>query len=204
VAVFAENSLHAGVVALVTELLPLQSLICLQPSLRGHPSPGLAMYPDLNKRSLAGNRGTISHKAINELRKPRGAAWITTLKSAQIRAPVQGDELQPGCSPGATKSALGSAKSSTSTKSVSTLHSRSSFEFERLEYQIAAEAALDGLYVIRTRVAKKQMSSADAVRSYKALANVERAFCSMKTIDLDIRPINHRVEGQHRAICQNA
>jgi hypothetical protein len=49
------------------------------------------------------------------------------------------------------------------------------FEFKRLEPQIAAEAALDGLYVIRTRMPKKQMTSAEAVRSYKALAEVERA-----------------------------
>ena len=50
------------------------------------------------------------------------------------------------------------------------------FEFHRLEEQIGAEAALDGIYVIRTSVPKKRMSAADAVRNYKALENVERAF----------------------------
>jgi hypothetical protein len=75
----------------------------------------------------------------------------------------------------------------------------SALEFKRLESQIAAEAALDGLYVIRTSVPKKQMTSADAVRSYKALAEVERAFRSMKTIDLHIRPIHHRLEERVRA-----
>jgi hypothetical protein len=64
---------------------------------------------------------------------------------------------------------------------------------------IAAEAALDGLYVIRTSVSKKQMTSAEAVRSYKALAEVERAFRSMKTTDLHIRPIHHRLEERVRA-----
>ena len=73
------------------------------------------------------------------------------------------------------------------------------FKFQRLEKQIAAEAALDGIYVIRTSVPKKQMSSAEAVRSYKALAEVERAFRSMKTIDLHIRPIHHHLEGRVRA-----
>jgi len=73
------------------------------------------------------------------------------------------------------------------------------FEFKRLEDQIAAEAALDGLYVIRTSVPEKQMTSDEAVRSYKALAEVERAFRSMKTIDLRIRPIHHRLEGRVRA-----
>jgi hypothetical protein len=75
----------------------------------------------------------------------------------------------------------------------------SGFEFHRLEKQIAAEAALDGLYVIRTSVPKKQMNSAEAVRSYKALAEVERAFRSMKTIDLHIRPIHHHLESRVRA-----
>jgi hypothetical protein len=75
----------------------------------------------------------------------------------------------------------------------------SGFEFHRLEQQIGAEAALDGLYVIRTSVPKKQMTSAEAVRSYKALAEVERAFRSMKTIDLHIRPIHHRLEERVRA-----
>jgi transposase len=53
--------------------------------------------------------------------------------------------------------------------------------------------------VIRTSVPKKQMTSADAVRSYKVLAEVERAFRSMKTIDLHIRPIHHRLEERVRA-----
>jgi len=53
--------------------------------------------------------------------------------------------------------------------------------------------------VIRTSVPKKQMSSAEAVRSYKALAEVERAFRSMKTLALHIRPIHHRLEHRVRA-----
>ncbi|EQD43412.1 transposase, IS4 family protein, partial [mine drainage metagenome] len=61
------------------------------------------------------------------------------------------------------------------------------FEFKALEEHIAAEAALDGLYVIRTSVPKKRMSAADAVRNYKALANVERAFRALKTVDLKVR-----------------
>jgi transposase len=73
------------------------------------------------------------------------------------------------------------------------------FEFHRLEQQIAAEAALDGIYVIRSSVPKKQMDSAGAVHSYKALAQVERAFGSMKTIDLHIRPIHHHLADRVRA-----
>ncbi len=73
------------------------------------------------------------------------------------------------------------------------------FDFKALEEHIAAEAALDGIYVIRTSVPKKRMSAADAVRNYKALANVERAFRALKTVDLKVRPIHHRLENRVRA-----
>jgi len=74
-----------------------------------------------------------------------------------------------------------------------------SFDFALRREQIAAEAALDGIYVIRTGVAKRTMSSSDAVRNYKALSSVERAFRSLKTVDLKIRPIHHRLENRVRA-----
>jgi len=73
------------------------------------------------------------------------------------------------------------------------------FDFKALEEHIAAEAALDGIYVIRTSVPQKRMSAADAVRNYKALANVERAFRALKTVDLKVRPIHHRLETRVRA-----
>jgi transposase len=73
------------------------------------------------------------------------------------------------------------------------------FAFHRREDTIASEAALDGIYVIRTSVAKKQMTAADCVRNYKSLAEVERAFRSMKTIDLKIRPIHHRLADRVRS-----
>jgi transposase len=74
-----------------------------------------------------------------------------------------------------------------------------SFKFSLLSEQITAEAALDGIYVIRTGVAKRTMSSGDAVRNYKALSSVERAFRSLKTVDLKVRPIHHRLETRVRA-----
>ena len=63
---------------------------------------------------------------------------------------------------------------------------------------IEAEAALDGLYVIRTSV-PTAMPSEQVVRHYKGLAEVERAFRSLKTVDLKIRPIHHRLENRVRA-----
>lgn len=73
------------------------------------------------------------------------------------------------------------------------------FSFERNSASIAAEAALDGVYIIRTSVGAPQMEAADCVRNYKALANVERAFRSLKTIDLKVRPIHHRTADRVRA-----
>jgi transposase len=213
----------------------------------------------LERLVLVGDRGMISHKAIDSLRALDGLAWITALKSSQIRALVQGGELQLGLFdernlfefshpdfPGERLMAcrnveLGKLRAhkrqallEATEKELQKVQARiengslagrdkigvrvgkvlnkykvgkhfaltieeSGFEFKRLENQIAAEAALDGIYVIRTSVPKKQMNSAEAVRSYKALAEVERAFRSMKTIDLHIRPIHHRLEGRVRA-----
>lgn len=73
------------------------------------------------------------------------------------------------------------------------------FAFSRRQQAIEAEAALDGIYIIRTSIGKQQMEAADCVRNYKALANVERAFRSLKTVDLKIRPIHHRTADRVRA-----
>jgi transposase len=213
----------------------------------------------LERLVLVGDRGMISHKAIDTLRSLDGLAWITALKSTQIRALVQGGTLQLGLFdernlfefshpdfPGERLMAcrnvdLGKLRAhkreallAATEKELEKVHARiergaltgrdqigirvgkvlnkykvgkhfvlsieeAHFQFQRLEAQIGAEAALDGLYVIRTSVPKTQMSSAEAVRSYKALAEVERAFRSMKTIDLHVRPIHHHLEGRVRA-----
>ena len=74
-----------------------------------------------------------------------------------------------------------------------------SFTFTRKTQSIAAEAALDGLYIIRTSVKAERMDAATCVRTYKSLAQVERAFRSIKTMDLKVRPIHHYLEGRVRA-----
>lgn len=73
------------------------------------------------------------------------------------------------------------------------------FSYRLDEARIAEEAALDGLYVIRTSLAEQRLSAEDTVRSYKQLSCVERAFRSMKTMDQMIRPIYHRLEERVRA-----
>jgi transposase len=67
------------------------------------------------------------------------------------------------------------------------------------EARVAAEAALDGLYVIRTSVPAARLDAADTVRTYKRLSDVERAFRSLKTIDLRVRPIRHRLAARVRS-----
>jgi hypothetical protein len=213
----------------------------------------------LERLVLVGDRGMISHKAIGELRTLDELAWITALKSSQIRALVQGGDLQLGlfdernlfefshpdfpnerlvacrnAELGRLRAHKREALLTATEQELKKVQARiehgslagrdkigvrvgkvvnkykvgkhfalsieeSGFTFKRLDQQITAEAALDGLYVIRTSVPKKQMSSAEAVRSYKALAEVERAFRAMKTIDLHIRPIHHRLENRVRA-----
>src|SRR5579863_4330854 len=213
----------------------------------------------LERLVLVGDRGMISHKAIDTLRSLEGLAWITALKSSQIRALVQGGALQLGlfdernlfefahpdypgerlmacrnadlgCLRAHKREALlvatereleqirirvengtlrGQDKIGVRVGTVVNKHKVAKllaltiedgrFTFHRLTEQIAAEAALDGIYIIRTSVPKEQMDSAEAVRSYKALAEVERAFRSMKTLDLHIRPIHHWLETRVRA-----
>jgi transposase len=74
-----------------------------------------------------------------------------------------------------------------------------SFSYERDEEAIAAESSLDGIYVVRTTVSPERMAPAEVVRSYKSLANVERAFRCIKTVDLNIRPIHHHKPDRVRA-----
>jgi hypothetical protein len=73
-----------------------------------------------------------------------------------------------------------------------------SFSYARNQDSINAEAALDGIYVLRTSVDASHLDSGEVVSSYKALAQVERAFRAFNT-DLDIRPIRHRTEDRVRA-----
>ena len=80
------------------------------------------------------------------------------------------------------------------------------FSFEIDAEKVSAEAALDGIYVIRTSL-ENEVSAEDAVRHYKALSQVERAFRSIKTMDLEVRPIRHYQERRvktHLFLCMLA
>jgi len=207
---------------------------------------------------LVGDRGMISHKAIGELKEIEGMAWITALKSTQIRGLVETGALQLGLfdernlfefsdpkypderliacrNPQLAKlraykrqalleattleldkirervergALQGTAKIGVKlgrvldkykvAKHFELTITDTSVKYHILASQVAAEAALDGVYVIRTPLPKKQMAAPEAVRSYKALTQVERAFRSLKTVDLKIRPIHHRLESRVR------
>jgi Transposase DDE domain len=73
------------------------------------------------------------------------------------------------------------------------------FSFSRKTEQIAREAELDGIYILRTSLSDAACAVDDVVRSYKQLSRVERAFRTLKGVDLEIRPIFHRLEKRVRA-----
>lgn len=74
-----------------------------------------------------------------------------------------------------------------------------SFSFSRNQDSIASEAALDGIYVLRTTIDGDELDTAGVISAYKDLSRVERDFRSMKAIDIDIRPIHHHLQDRVRA-----
>jgi hypothetical protein len=73
------------------------------------------------------------------------------------------------------------------------------FAFRIRDEQVAQEAALDGIYILRTSLAAKTMDAPQVVRSYKSLSDVERAFRCLKSVDLKVRPIHHRLAERVRS-----
>jgi hypothetical protein len=208
---------------------------------------------------IVGDRGMIAQTSIDTLKTVDGVAWITALKSAQIRTLLTGGALQLGLFddrnlvelthpdyPGERLMAcrnpeLGKLRAhkrqdllAATTAALEKIQRRvaggrlrgraeiglrvgrvinqykvakhfrvtitdATFTFAIRTDRVATEAALDGIYVIRTNVTAAKLSAADAVRHYKALSQVERAFRSLKTIDLHVRPIHHRLADRVRS-----
>jgi hypothetical protein len=208
---------------------------------------------------LVGDRGLIAQTSIDQLQRLEGVAWITALKSPQIRTLMTGGALQLGLFderhlvelthpdyPGERLiacrnpqlAALRARKrqellAATATdlekiqrrvvngrlrgraeiglrvgrvinkykvaKHFTVTITDTRFEFAVRTARVQAEASTDGVYVIRTNVPARRVSAADAVRHYKALSGVERAFRSLKTVDLHIRPIHHRLADRVRS-----
>ena len=179
----------------------------------------------LERMVMVGDRGMISQKAIDEMRDTDGIGWITALKSGSrgwpraIRALIEQGQLQLGLfderNLAKIKARVDSAKLAGKddigvrvgkvinqyqvAKHFDLAIDAAAFTCQRKHDSIKAEAALDGIYIIRTSVPAAQMDSAACVRNYKALANVERAFRSFKTVDLKVRPIHHHLADRVRA-----
>ena len=208
---------------------------------------------------LVGDRGMISQTAVEQLRSHEGLAWITALKSAQIRQLCEVGAVQMGLFDernlveithpdypnerlvvcrneargrlrahkreallAATREELERVRAMVgrgALRAAGTIGVRvgkvlnkfkmakhfeldigeQHFSFEVRAASVAAETALDGLYVIRSALTADAMDSAELVRTYKALTAVERAFRTIKTVNLRIRPIHHRTENRVRA-----
>ncbi len=175
----------------------------------------------LKRVVLVGDRGLLTSARIREEVEPAGIEWITALRAPAIRKLAEGGDLQlslfderdmaeissPELFPGerlivcrnpllAEKRALRKYKVG---KHFDIEYADDSFSWSRNEGRVAREAALDGIYVIRTSVSTEELSPEGAVSSYKSLSRVERAFRSFKTVDLKIRPVHHRLEDRVRA-----
>lgn len=210
---------------------------------------------------LVGDRGMISQKQIDQIRRLADIDWITALKTGEIRKLLEKEALQMGLFdernlfeltdpefPGerlvACRNPLLAQRRAHTRQSLIDATIREfqkvqrmvdrgrlkgakadeiglrvgrvvnkykvakhfeleirdgSFTFRLLQEKVAAEAALDGIYVVRTSVGLERLNTNDTVRSYKLLSNVERAFRSLKTVDLEIRPIFHHLEARVRA-----
>lgn len=136
----------------------------------------------LNRVVLVGDRGMLTEPKISSFKEHPGLGWISALRSGAIRKLVDQGALQMS------------------------LFDQQSLKiedgllcYERKDGQINRESSLDGIYVIRTSESKERMSPEDAVRNYKNLAQVERAFRSIKGLDILVRPIFHRTENHVRA-----
>ena len=146
---------------------------------------------------MVGDRGMITQKQIDELKKVDGMGWITALKTGAIRKLMDGAALQldlfdeRGLFELTHEDFPGERLVACRNPSLARKHA-----YKR---ESMIEAALDGIYVIRTSVQKKKMDADETVRNYKNLTNVERAFRSLKSIDLMVRPIRHRTEDRVRS-----
>ena len=162
---------------------------------------------------FVGDRGMITTKRIEEdLRDVEGLEWISALRTEGIRSLMDAGKIprtlvaatQRKRQPLQGEDAIGLAVGQVigdhkMKKHLELTIMENSFSYARRQDNITAEAALDGLYVIRTCVTAERMNSDKVVMTYKSLAKVERAFRSLKSIDLHIRPIRHRNDNRIRA-----
>jgi len=155
--------------------------------IRDHPDfPGERLVACRNPR-LAGHRDRVRQELLE----------ATEMALSKIAARVKGGTL-------AGEAGIGLAVGEVVNRKKMKKHfhldiTATGFGFRRRQDSIDAEAALDGIYVIRTSLEPGDMEAAECVRSYKRLTRVERAFRCLKLSDLQVRPIFHRLEHRVRA-----
>ena len=137
-----------------------------------------------------------------ELAKKRHQTRQALLEVAKTRL----DKLQVAVSAGRikTEAAIGrkieaALRSTKMNKHIITTVGPGSFDYQIDEDSVSAEAATDGIYVIRTTVPDSEANQAQVVEFYKNLANVEKVFRSLKSIDINVRPVRHFLENRVRA-----
>src|SRR5450759_2112952 len=172
----------------------------------------------LSEVVLVGDRGMITRSRIAELEAHPGLSFITALRAPEVAARTRRREdmrcateeelakVRAAVAAGRLKSAaaIGLRVGRVAGRFKMAKHfalqiGEAHFSYARKAAQSAAEAALDGIYVIRTDVPDEKLSANAVVAAYKDLSRVEDAFRSLKSMDLEIRPIYHRLEERVRA-----
>jgi Transposase DDE domain len=167
----------------------------LQPSLFDQLDLAEIAHPDYpGERLVAGRNPALA----DERARKRGALLAATeVELAKIAAAVAAGRLRDAAAIGVrVGKVIGKYKMA---KHFVLTIAAGSFGYARDPAAIAAEAALDGIYVLRTSLPADRLDSSGVVSAYKSLAQVERDFRSLKTIDLDLRPIHHYTERRVRA-----
>ena len=167
----------------------------LQPDLFDERNLLSLMHPDYPGERLVACRNPALAKRRSEKRKELIAA--TSAELDKVRTMVAGGKFSGAGKIGVRVGKVVSRRKVA--KHFDLTITDNAFTYAVAEARVAEEAALDGLYVIRTSVAAEAMSSEQAVLNYKKLADVERAFRTLKGVDLHVRPIRHRTEDRVKA-----
>jgi len=155
----------------------------------------------LSRVALVGDRGMLTSARITEELRPAHLDWLSALRADQIKALVAAEALQLslfdeqhtiGLRAGKVINTFKMAKHFTITIT------EDSFTFCRNEDTITAEAALDGIYVLRTSLPADTLTDDNVVLRYKGLEDVERFFRTLNS-ELDVRPIRHHLADRVRA-----
>src|SRR5206468_495631 len=140
----------------------------------------------LQRVVMVGDRGVLTSARIEQTLRPAGLDWITALRAPAIKQlAAAGGPLQPSLFDDRDMAEITSPDYT--------------YSFSQNPLSIAAEAALDGIYVIRTNLPAEHSDAAATVRAYKSLSAVEHAFRSLKTVDLELRPVFHWTAPRVRA-----